>query len=360
MSEHEGNDQVADVRARVFREADRLYEELGRERFPQVEAVRRAARADMNTVTRVMKEWRHLQTAKPEPVHLELPPELHREALTLGSALWSAATEMANASLRKAEADWDQERADAESTRIELSQLYEEQQGDLERLREDKQALQQAFEEQVLVIDGLRQSLAQQTSRAESAEARTEEITRRVEDQKVELQRARDELSEVRNELVSARKIHQTELDQIKAVAAQEIDKAKAELAEAKGRAEAQRDDLAARVEDLQHRLDAAMKDLYRLQAAEEAASEQRKRAAAEAHAQAERFTRVQGERDAARKEAQVAGLRAARAEGELDSLRESNTQLLDRLGSAAVQQPAKIKAKTPRKPAKGDSESKE
>ncbi|HFX1466398.1 TPA: DNA-binding protein [Pseudomonas aeruginosa] len=353
MSEHEGNDQVADVRARVFREADRLYEELGRERFPQVEAVRRAARADMNTVTRVMKEWRHLQTAKPEPVHLELPPELHREALTLGSALWSAATDMANASLRKAEAEWDQERADAESTRIELSQLYEEQQGDLERLREDKQALQQAFEEQVLVIDGLRQSLAQQTSRAESAEARTEEITRRVEDQKIELQRAR-------NELVSARKIHQTELDQIKAVAAQEIDKAKAELAEAKGRAEAQRDDLAARVEDLQHRLDTAMKDLYRLQAAEEAASEQRKRAAAEAHAQAERFTRVQGERDAARKEAQVVGLRAARAEGELDSLRESNAQLLDRLGSAAVQQPAKIKAKTPRKPAKGDSESKE
>lgn len=145
MSEHEGNDQVADVRARVFREADRLYEELGRERFPQVEAVRQAARADMNAVTRVMKEWRHLQTAKPEPVHLDLPPELHREALTLGSALWSAATEMANASLRKAEADWDQERADAESTRIELSQLYEEQQGDLERLREDKQALQQAL-----------------------------------------------------------------------------------------------------------------------------------------------------------------------------------------------------------------------
>ncbi|HIE4042200.1 TPA: DNA-binding protein [Pseudomonas aeruginosa] len=221
MSEHEGNDQVADVRARVFREADRLYEELGRERFPQVEAVRRAARADMNTVTRVMKEWRHLQTAKPEPVHLELPPELHREALTLGSALWSAATEMANASLRKAEA---------------------------------------------------------------------------------------------------------------------------------KGRAEAQLEGIAARAEDLQQRLDAAQKEVFRLQAADELAQEQRKRAAAEANTQAQRFTKVQAERDEARKQAQDAGLRAARFEGELESLRESNAQLLAHVGAAT--------AKSPASPAKGRSKS--
>ncbi|WP_430283268.1 DNA-binding protein, partial [Pseudomonas aeruginosa] len=347
MSEHEGNDQVADVRARVFREADRLYEELGRERFPQVEAVRRAARADMNTVTRVMKEWRHLQTAKPEPVHLELPPELHREALTLGSALWSAATEMANASLRKAEADWDQERADAESTRIELSQLYEEQQGDLERLREDKQALQQAFEEQVLVIDGLRQSLAQQTSRAESAEARTEEITQRVEDLKGELQRARDEATGLRNELSAARQSHQVELEQVKAVAAEAIDRAKAELAEAKGRAEAQLEGIAARAEDLQQRLDAAQKEVFRLQAADELAQEQRKRAAAEANTQAQRFTKVQAERDEARKQAQDAGLRAARFEGELESLRESNAQLLAHVGASTAKSPAKGRNKS-------------
>ncbi|HHP7011594.1 TPA: DNA-binding protein [Pseudomonas aeruginosa] len=350
MSEHEGNDQVADVRARVFREADRLYEELGRERFPQVEAVRRAARADMNTVTRVMKEWRHLQTAKPEPVHLELPPELHREALTLGSALWSAATEMANASLRKAEADWDQERADAESTRIELSQLYEEQQGDLERLREDKQALQQAFEEQVLVIDGLRQSLAQQTSRAESAEARTEEITQRVEDLKGELQRARDEATDLRNELSAARQSHQAELEQVKAVAAEAIDRAKAELAEAKGRTDAQLEGIAARAEDLQQRLDAAQKEVFRLQAADELAQEQRKRAAAEANTQAQRFTKVQAERDEARKQAQDAGLRAARVEGELESLRESNAQLLAHVGASAAKSPAKGRSK-PNKP---------
>ncbi|HHM8821089.1 TPA: DNA-binding protein [Pseudomonas aeruginosa] len=348
MSEHRSNDPAADVRTRVFQAADSLYEELGRERFPPVPDVRRAARADMHAATRYMQEWRALQTAKPEPVQVELPSALHQAALGLGAALWTEALDLANANLRKAESEWAQERENMESTRVELSQLYEEQQGELERLQQDKEGVQRRLEEQDTMLAELRHELGHETTRADTAEARTEEITQRVEDLKGELQRARDEATGLRNELSAARQSHQAELDQIKAVAAQEIDKAKADLAAAKGRAEAQRDDLAARVEDLQHRLDAAMKDLYRLQAAEEAASEQRKRAAAEANTQAQRFTKVQAERDEARKQAQDAGLRAARFEGELESLRESNAQLLAHVGTST--------AKSPASPAKGRS----
>ncbi|WP_161558044.1 DNA-binding protein [Pseudomonas aeruginosa] len=292
MTEQISNE--AEIRARIFKEADRLYDELGRERFPPVPDVRRAARADMNTVTRVMKEWRQLQTAKPELVQVELPPALHQAALGLGAALWTEALELANANLRKAEADWAQEREDMESTRVELSQLYEEQQGELER--------------------------------------------------------ARDEATDLRNELSAARQSHQAELEQVKAVAAEAIDRAKAELAEAKGRTDAQLEGIAARAEDLQQRLDAAQKEVFRLQAADELAQEQRKRAAAEANTQAQRFTKVQAERDEARKQAQDAGLRAARVEGELESLRESNAQLLAHVGASAAKSPAKGRSK-PNKP---------
>ncbi|MFK1001509.1 DNA-binding protein [Pseudomonas aeruginosa] len=350
MSEHKANDQAADVRTRVFEAADTLYEALGRERFPVVQDVRREARADMHAVTRLMQEWRQLQTARPDPVQVELPSALHQAALGLGAALWTEALELANANLRKAEADWAQEREYMESTRVELSQLYEEQQGELERLQQEKEGVQRRLEEQDALLAELRHELGHETTRADTAEARTKEIIQRVEDLKGELQRARDEATDLRNELSAARQSHQTELDQIKAVAAQEIDKAKADLAAAKGRAEAQRDGLAARVEDLQHRLDAVMKDLYRLQAAEEAASEQRKRAAAEANTQAQRFTKVQAERDEARKQAQDAGLRAARFEGELESLRESNAQLLAHVGASAAKSPAKGRSK-PDKP---------
>jgi hypothetical protein len=41
----------ADVRERVIAAAVELYEQAGRERFPTVDAVRRASRADMNTVS---------------------------------------------------------------------------------------------------------------------------------------------------------------------------------------------------------------------------------------------------------------------------------------------------------------------
>ncbi|HBP1199011.1 TPA: hypothetical protein L5S41_005796 [Pseudomonas aeruginosa] len=348
MTEQISNE--AEIRARIFKEADRLYDELGRERFPPVPDVRRAARADMNTVTRVMKEWRQLQTAKPELVQVELPPALHQAALGLGAALWTEALELANANLRKAEADWAQEREDMESTRVELSQLYEEQQGELERLQQDKEGVQRRLEEQDAMLAELRHELGHETTRADTAEARTEEITQRVEDLKGELQRARDEATGLRNELSAARQSHQAELEQVKAVATEAIDRAKAELAEARGRAEAQLEGIAARAEDLQQRLDAAQKEVFRLQAADELAQEQRKRAAAEANTQAQRFTKVQAERDEARKQAQDAGLRAARFEGELESLRESNAQLLAHVGAAT--------AKSPASPAKGRSKS--
>lgn len=63
----------ADVRERIIAAAAELYEQAGRENLPTVDAVRRAARADMNTTSAVMREWRRAQTAQAAPVAVTVP-----------------------------------------------------------------------------------------------------------------------------------------------------------------------------------------------------------------------------------------------------------------------------------------------
>lgn len=70
----------------------------------------------------------------------------------------------------------------------------------LERLQQDKEGVQRRLEEQDAMLAELRHELGHETTRADTAEARTEEITQRVEDLKGELQRARDEATGLRNE----------------------------------------------------------------------------------------------------------------------------------------------------------------
>ena len=99
----------ADVRERVIQAAQELYEQNGRESMPTVDAVRRLARVDMNAASAVMREWRRAQTAQAAPVAVTVPEvvtQAHGAALV---ALWQTAQELANESLRVAQAAWEAE-----------------------------------------------------------------------------------------------------------------------------------------------------------------------------------------------------------------------------------------------------------
>ena len=127
-----------DTENRIITTANRLFEEAGRERFPTVDAVRRAARADMNTTTLVMKQWRRQQTAQPEAVRSNVPDALRTSWLqqneTALNELWEQAQTLANESLETAQSAWEQERREADEMRAELSAAYELQAGELERV----------------------------------------------------------------------------------------------------------------------------------------------------------------------------------------------------------------------------------
>lgn len=56
-----------ETRDRIFAAADELFEQNGRDGFPTVDAVRKAARVNMNDASSGMKEWRRAQTAQAAP-----------------------------------------------------------------------------------------------------------------------------------------------------------------------------------------------------------------------------------------------------------------------------------------------------
>ncbi|CCF70694.1 hypothetical protein KOJCDNHJ_04427 (plasmid) [Xanthomonas citri pv. punicae] len=85
-------DPSQDARDRILAAADALYEQAGREVFPTVDAVRKAAKANMNEASTVMKEWRRTQ-ARPASVAVQVPEPVQQAAGLAVVAIWQAAQE---------------------------------------------------------------------------------------------------------------------------------------------------------------------------------------------------------------------------------------------------------------------------
>ncbi|MEA9433313.1 DNA-binding protein [Aeromonas caviae] len=198
----------ADVRERVIQAAQELYEQNGRESMPTVDAVRRLARVDMNAASAVMREWRRAQTAQAAPVAVTVPEvvtQAHGAALV---ALWQTAQELANESLRVAQAAWEAERAEADHDRQELADAYERQAAELDVVRaaaeQSARLHQEQQDTQAQALAAVRAELVTAATRAERAEARAQEIELRAADLRGELDHAHQEQGRIRAELAAA------------------------------------------------------------------------------------------------------------------------------------------------------------
>ena len=300
-----------DTRDRIFAAADSLYEQAGRAAFPTVDAVRKTARVNMNDASAGMKEWRRAQTAQAAPVAVQVPEVVMQASSAALAALWHEAQELANESLRAAQAGWDAERIEAETLNKQMADAFEVQKAELEatqaRIEELEAAGRQAAadaEVQSQQIEETRNALLGVQQRAAVAEQRAEEIERRASDLRTELDHAHQEGTQGRAELAGVRQAH-----------AAEIEALRADLATSQAKADALRTELA------------TLK--ARAEAAQEAHQEQRKHAATEAQRMAERMTAAQTERDQAGKGEHQAREEAATLRGQLDALKELNTQLM-------------------------------
>ena len=287
----------ADVRERVIAAAVDLYEQAGRERFPTVDAVRRLSRADMNAVSAVMKEWRQAQTTQAAPVAVAVPEAIQQANAAAVAALWLNATELANQSLRSAQAGWEKERVELDDMRAELANSYEAQAAEFETTKKQLADSETKTAEQAQELAAVRQREAEAINRAERAEARISEIEHRAADLRGELDRA-----------------------------LAETERQRAELAEARAKA-------AAEIEAAHTATEAARAELVKVQAKADAQAEahvaQGKQATAETNRTAERMTKTEAERDTARKEAGEAREAAAKLAGKLEAVTSQNAELL-------------------------------
>ncbi|EAB8931768.1 KfrA protein [Escherichia coli] len=286
----------ADVRERIIAAATDLFEQSGRETMPTVDAVRRAARVDMNAASAVMKEWRRAQTAQAAPVAVAVPESVQQASSAAVATIWQQAQELANESLRSAQAAWETERAEQDAMRQELAEAFERQAGELEALQSRLASIEAAEAAARGEATELRGQLAAAQEQAHTAEARAQEQAHTAEARAQEIERRAGEL---RTELDRA---HQTSQ-----AATAQLDQVRGELAKVQAKAEAE----------------------------QEAHQEQRKAAATEAHRMAERLTAAQAERDQATKAAGQAREEAARMAGQIDTLKEQSAALLARITPA-------------------------
>ncbi|MBO9904189.1 DNA-binding protein [Xanthomonas phaseoli pv. dieffenbachiae] len=304
----------ADVRERIIAAAADLFEQSGRQTMPTVDAVRRAARVDMNAASAVMKEWRRAQTAQAAPVAVAVPESVQQASSAAVATIWQQAQELANESLRSAQAAWEAERVEQDAMRQELAEAFERQAGELEALQSRLASIEAAEAAARGEAAELRGQLAAAQEQAHTAEARAQEIERRAGELRTELDRAHQDADQARRELAEQQKASQA--------AAAQLDQVRGELVKVQARAEAD----------------------------QEAHQEQRKQAAAEAHRMAERLTAAQAERDQATKAAGQAREEAARLAGQLDTLKEQSAALLARITPPA----AEVKP-TRKKPGSGE-----
>ena len=81
----------SEIRNRIIAIVEQFYQEGGNDRFPTVDQVRWAARADMNTTSLVMKEWRRQQTAVLAMVVVAVPERVQEVMKSALATLWGEA-----------------------------------------------------------------------------------------------------------------------------------------------------------------------------------------------------------------------------------------------------------------------------
>lgn len=287
----------ADVRERVIAAAVELYEQAGRERFPTVDAVRRASRADMNTVSLLMREWRDSQRPNVAPIAVPVPEvvaQAHQAAL---ASVWMQAQELANESLRKAQAGWQVTWNNVDEVRQQAAEACDRLQAELNEAKQQLADAQAQSEEQARELAAVRQREAEASSRADRAEARVVEMEKRVDDLRGELELSHAEVERVRADQVQAAQQSRAAVEAAHAAA----EGVRAELVRVQATLEAQA----------------------------QAHADHRKMTAAEVQRLGEQLTNAQIERDQAAKAAAEARERAAGLAGQLEATQGQNAALL-------------------------------
>nr|BCU00346.1 DNA-binding protein [uncultured bacterium] len=315
------NSVSKEIRDRIWTAADFLYEQAGRgDAKPTVDAVRRQAKANMNDVSLVMKDWREAQKTTVKSVAIEVPEPLAVMSVQTLGAMWQTAQDHANDSLRAAQAGWDIERIEADALARQISQAFDDQAGELDQATQAIRRLEAITSDQAEQIQGLHDQVRELTSRlsaatheASQANARASEIESRanelrkeldhahtlaerveaqVERERAELQKRIDDLKAERDD---ARQAHAAELGRLQERhdgLVQDRDEARAERDDARREGLAERETRTAEIGKLQEKISGLTQDLEEVRA-------ERNEARAESREAREGAAKLSGELEA-------------------------------------------------------------
>jgi predicted nucleic acid-binding Zn-ribbon protein len=193
---------ASDTIERIYAAAEDLYEQNGRAAYPTVDAVRKAARVNMNDANSGMREWRRNQMARAVPAAVQVPAAIMEVQATLAAQVWQVAQAVAGESLGVAQAAWDAERNQLETLNKEMADAFEAQAAELESLRIGMRAAADEAESAAATgkalqgeVDSLRARLTTLESDASRDAARMEELARRANELRRELDHAHQELA---------------------------------------------------------------------------------------------------------------------------------------------------------------------
>jgi chromosome segregation ATPase len=192
----EGFSMNKEIQDRIFAAAEMLYEKKDRVSFPTVDAVRKAAKVNMNDASAGMKAWRSEHTdqknnSKDVP---EMIKQIGKKAI---NSLWRESEKLATEALRAAQAGWDAERAELESMRFEISEAYDVQTGELNELKANHTRLQKALRN---AEDKLRDANSDAKRRVQLAEQKASGFENRTIELRGEQDLAKNEIARLREE----------------------------------------------------------------------------------------------------------------------------------------------------------------
>lgn len=126
-----------EIQARIIEVAEQLHAENS-DKFPTVAEVRSASKADMNSVSIVMKQWRQSKLMPVKQIEELAPGELLELSNQLASKIWSEAKQQADSKLRDAETKFNEERAETDEIRNQLASECDRLNTELEQITELK------------------------------------------------------------------------------------------------------------------------------------------------------------------------------------------------------------------------------
>lgn len=125
------------IQARIIEVAEQLHAE-NPDKFPTVAEVRSASKADMNSVSIVMKNWRQSKLMPVQKIEEDAPLEIIELSKQLSSKIWSEAKQQADSKLRDAETKFNEERAETDEIRNQLASECDRLNTELEQITELK------------------------------------------------------------------------------------------------------------------------------------------------------------------------------------------------------------------------------